>query len=159
MTNNTPNGTKKHRDSTEQKVTRLLKFFLSSDGLVQIRVTLSQRFSHKTAALSTEQCTFFPGLKSHEALWTAHWRTMASLAMPFFFTCTHTLSGLCSDLSQSEGSISLVIILSVWTRNWFSCWYVLCLRWRPVHSSLCICDVQSWRGQLWTLNFWTWQQN
>ena len=39
----------------------------SSDGLV----TLSQWFSHKTAAFSTEQCTgpsLFTSLKSHEAV-------------------------------------------------------------------------------------------
>ena len=45
-----------------QKVARRPKCFLSSsssssDGLVQICVTLSRWFSHKTAAFFTEQCT------------------------------------------------------------------------------------------------------
>ena len=33
---------------------------------------------------------FFPGLKSYEAFWTTHWRTMASFATPCFlhvYTC------------------------------------------------------------------------
>ena len=68
--NNTPSGTKKHRKSTEpeSRQTEKMFFFLSSsssssspssssDGLVQICITLSQWFSHKTAAFSTEQCT------------------------------------------------------------------------------------------------------
>jgi len=65
MTNNTPSGTKKHRESTEpesQQTTKMLSFFFfffffSFFVLVQICVTLSWWFSHKTAAFSTEQCT------------------------------------------------------------------------------------------------------
>ena len=77
-----------------EKVARRPKCFLSSssDGLVQICMTLSWWFSHKTAAFFTEQCTiafFFPGLKSHEVIRTTHWRTMASFTTPFFFTCMH----------------------------------------------------------------------
>jgi len=43
----------------------------SSDGLVQICVTLSRWFLHKTAAFSLSRAPthrFFPGLKSHEAI-------------------------------------------------------------------------------------------
>jgi len=62
MMNNTPSGAKRHRESTEPEscMTAKMFSFLSSsfsDGLVQICVTLSQWFSHKTAVFSTEQCT------------------------------------------------------------------------------------------------------
>ena len=97
MTNNTPSGAKKHHKSTEPescqtKINVFLSSSSSSDGLVQICVTLSRWFSHKTAAFSTEQRTspsLFLCLKSHEAVWTTHWRTMASFATPFFFMCMH----------------------------------------------------------------------
>jgi len=57
----------------------------------------SQWFAHKTAAFSTEQCTspsLVSSLKSHKVVWTAHWRTMASFATPFFFMCTHAHKSL-----------------------------------------------------------------
>ena len=54
---------------------KCFSFFFFSDGLVQICVTLSQWFSHKTAAFSTEQCT--SPSKSHEAVPFRH---------HFFFT-------------------------------------------------------------------------
>ena len=64
MTKNTPNGAKKHRESTEPESRQTAKMFFflsssssSSDGLIQICVTLSRWFSHKTAAFFTEQCT------------------------------------------------------------------------------------------------------
>ena len=66
MTNNTPIGTKKHRESTKPESHQMPKMFFllllllqssSSDRLVQICVTLSWWFSHKTEAFSTEQCT------------------------------------------------------------------------------------------------------
>ena len=47
----------------------------------------SQWFSHKTAAFSLSSAPahrFFPGLKSHETIRTAHWRTMASFTTPFY---------------------------------------------------------------------------
>ena len=61
MTNNTPGGAKKHRKSTEPESHKTAKmvFFLSSsssDRLVQMCVTLSQWFLHKTEAFFTEQC-------------------------------------------------------------------------------------------------------
>jgi len=49
-------------------------------------VTLSQWFSHKTAAFTLSSVPahhFFTTLKSHEAVQTGHWKTMASLAIPF----------------------------------------------------------------------------
>ena len=63
MMNNTPSGAKKHRESTEpesRQITAERFFFISSsssNGLVQIYVTLSRWFLDKTAAFSTEQCT------------------------------------------------------------------------------------------------------
>ena len=74
-----------------QKVTRQMFFFLllllQTGYIVQICVTLSRWFSHKTAAFSLSSALahrFFPGMKSREAIRTAHWRTMASFTMPFF---------------------------------------------------------------------------
>ena len=74
MTKNTPSGAKKHRESTEPESHQTAKMFFfllllllllssssssssSSDRLVQICVTLSRWFSHKTAEFFTEQCT------------------------------------------------------------------------------------------------------
>jgi len=54
--------------------------------LVQNCVTLSQWFSHKTAAFYTEECTspsHFHNFKVKEVVRTGYWRPMASLAMPF----------------------------------------------------------------------------
>ena len=64
MTNNTPSGVKKHCESTEPESCQMAKMFFfllssstSSDRVVQNCVTLSQWFSHKTAAFYPEQCT------------------------------------------------------------------------------------------------------
>jgi len=61
MTYNTPGSTKKHHESTEPESYQTAKYFPSSssslDRLVQNFLTLSQWFSHKTAAFYTEQCT------------------------------------------------------------------------------------------------------
>ena len=65
MTYNMPTSARKHCESTEPETRQMAKtfFFLSSsssspsDGLVENCVTLSQWFSHKAAALYTEQCT------------------------------------------------------------------------------------------------------
>jgi len=83
MVNNIPSDAKKHCESTkpEGRQTAKMFFFLSSfsssssDGLLQICVTPSQWFSHKTAAFSLSNAPahrFFPGLKSHEVIRTAH---------------------------------------------------------------------------------------
>jgi len=66
--NNIPSGAKKHCKSSETESRQTAKMFFfssssysysssSSDGLVEICVTLSWWFSHKTAAFFTEQCT------------------------------------------------------------------------------------------------------
>ena len=84
MTNKTPNGARKHYESTQPNSSKTAKlfffllsffpsfflsfvlsfclsfffsFFLSSDGLAQYCVNLSHWFTHKTAAFPTEQCT------------------------------------------------------------------------------------------------------
>ena len=77
MTKNTPSGAKKHREGTEQESHQMAKMFFSSssssssssDGLVQIHVTLSWRFSHKTAAFFTERCTSPSLFSSFEVTW------------------------------------------------------------------------------------------
>jgi len=53
MMNNTPSGAKKHHENTKPEIRQMAKMFSSSsssDMLVQICATLSQGFSHKTAA-------------------------------------------------------------------------------------------------------------
>ena len=57
MMNNTPSGAKKHHETTKPESCRTAKMlsfssssFSYSDGIVQICVTLSQWFLHKTAA-------------------------------------------------------------------------------------------------------------
>jgi len=64
MTNKTPNGARKHRESTQLNSSKTVKlfffflsFFLSSDGLAHYCVNLSRWFTHETAALYTGQCT------------------------------------------------------------------------------------------------------
>ena len=92
MMNNTPSGVKKYRESTDQKVARRPKSSSSADGLVQNCVTLSWWFSHKKQHF-TLSCvpSMFITLKSHKVLQTSHWRTMASLVMPFSsLGCMHT---------------------------------------------------------------------
>ena len=109
----------------------------SSDGLVQICVTLSQWFSHKTVAFSTEQCTspsLFPGLKSHEAGKTAHWRTMASFVMPFslhVYTCT-----------QSTQWQNVIITQDCWIRNTIGVQGVFeeSLVWTMILQPMLLCD-------------------
>jgi len=58
MKKSTPSGTKKHGESTDSEKSpygqNIPSSSSSSDGLVQICVTLSQWFSHKTAAFFTE---------------------------------------------------------------------------------------------------------
>jgi len=116
MTNNTPSGARKHRESTEpesRQTAKTFSFFFftkfsasSSDGLVQICVTLLRWFSHKTAAFFTEQCTsldqpiaFFqfeviPG-DSGEPLTEELW---LPLRRQFFFTCTHAHKSLSNEM-------------------------------------------------------------
>jgi len=61
MTIKTPNGMRKHRESTEPESSKTAKMFffllLSSDGLAQRCVNFSPWFRYETAALYTEQCT------------------------------------------------------------------------------------------------------
>jgi len=100
MMNNMPTNAKKHRKSTKPESHQTAKMFFffssSSDGLVQNCVTLSQWISHKTAEFTLSSAPtdhFFTTLKSHKAVWTGHWRTMASLVTPFSkIVCMHTIT-------------------------------------------------------------------
>jgi len=75
-----PVGAKKHHKNTkpESRQTAKMYFFLSSsssDGLVQICLTLSRWFSHTTAASplsSAPAYRFIYGLKSYKGVKTAH---------------------------------------------------------------------------------------
>ena len=61
-------------------------FSSSSDELVQNCMTFS---SQKKAILSSAPAHhIFTALKSHEALWTGHWRSVASFAAAFLHTYT-----------------------------------------------------------------------
>jgi len=55
MTNNTPSGAKTHRESTKLESHQTAKMFFF--GVVQICVTPSWWFTHKTPPFLTEQCT------------------------------------------------------------------------------------------------------
>ena len=74
MTKNTPSGNKKHRESTEPESRQTERMFISGPA-------------HH----------FFPGLKSHETIRTAHWGTMVSLRTPFFL---HVYS--CAQITLSD---------------------------------------------------------
>jgi len=80
MTNNMPwSGAKKRRESIEAESRRTTKTFkivwLFHDGFH----TKRQHFTLSSAPTHY----FFTTLKSPEVLWTHHWWTMASFAMPF----------------------------------------------------------------------------
>ena len=74
----------------------------SSDRLVQICVTLSRWFLHKTAAFSTEQCTS-PSLFFHVRSHTRRFEPLTEepwlpLRRHFFFTCTHAHKSLSNEM-------------------------------------------------------------
>ena len=141
MMNNTPSGAKKHRESTKpEKVTRPPNVSLSSssDGLVQICVTLSRWFSHKTAAFFTEQCTS-SSLSSRfevtrgdsdlltEKLWLPLWRH-------FFFTCTHAHKSLSNETLLLRKIAELEVFEeSLW---FFSQYYIGRSSWKETSSVL-----------------------
>jgi len=59
MTNNTPSGVEKHRESAElesQQTAKMFSFFSSSDGLVGNCVTFMMAFAQNNS-IYTEQCT------------------------------------------------------------------------------------------------------
>jgi len=74
MTNNTPSVTKKHRESTKPESRQTAKTFFffffrwASSNLHDGFRTKQQHFSQSSAPAHH----FFPGLKSHEAIQTAH---------------------------------------------------------------------------------------
>ena len=70
---------------------------------------------------------FFITLKSHEAVQTDHWRTMASLTTPFCKTCTHAHKSLSNET---------IIIQNCWIRN-----TVVCIEMRRVFSIHCWLSV------------------
>ena len=104
---NTHSGAKRHREIPNQKVARRQKCF-SSDGLVQICVTISRTKQQHFSPSSAPAHRLFPGLKSHEAIRTAQWRTMASFTTPIFFTCTHAHKSLSNEV---------IITQDYWIRN------------------------------------------
>jgi len=91
MTNKTPNGARKHRESTQPNSSKMAKlfffffFFLSSDGLAQYCVNLLRWFMHQTAAFSTKQCTTPSFFHNFEALQGTHSHHM------LYYLCSHSL--------------------------------------------------------------------
>ena len=95
-----------------QKVARQKNvFFLSSDELVQICMTLSRWFSHKTTAFSAEQCTS-PSLFLQLWSLTRQFKPVTEelwlhLQCHFFFTCMH-----------AHKSLNNITELEIWLRAW-----------------------------------------
>ena len=101
MTNKTPNGTRKHRESTQPESSKTAKlfffffffffFFLSSDGLAQYSVNLSRWFTHETTAFSTEQCTTQSLFHNFDASQGARSHSLKQLPIwdAIFFICTY----------------------------------------------------------------------
>jgi len=90
MTNNTPSGAKKHRESTEPESHQTAKTFffllLLQTGWFKFAWLFHDGFRTKQQHFSLSSAPahrFFPGLKSREAIRTAHWRTMASFRRHF----------------------------------------------------------------------------
>jgi len=77
MTKNSPSGAKKHRESTKPQSHQTAKmfFFLSSSSSSSDGLHNSFSFHTKQQHFSLSSALahhFFPGLKSHEAIRTAH---------------------------------------------------------------------------------------
>ena len=79
MTNNTPSGAKKHRESTEPESHQTAKmfffFFFFRRASSNLRESFHDGFRTKQQHFSLSSAPahrLFPGLKSHEAIRTAH---------------------------------------------------------------------------------------
>jgi len=93
MTNKTYSDVKK--TSWKFRITKSLNvfsffifYFSSSGGLIQNCMNLPQRFSHKTAAIYSDQCTtplLFHNFKVIKTLETTQFRTMALFGMQFSY--------------------------------------------------------------------------
>jgi len=85
-------------------------------------LSISQSFSHNTAALYTEQCTsplLFTTLKSYKVVQTGHWRTMASFLKPFSsLVCMHTCMGTNEPWPYKRYII--IVTTDHWSRNTIS---------------------------------------
>ena len=112
-TNNMPNDTKKHCESTEPESCQIAKMFFflsssssfssssyssspsSSDELVQNGMTLSQWFPHKTAAFYTEQCTSPSLFHNYEVSQGALNQSLKSYSL-YGFICTAIFFNYCT---------------------------------------------------------------
>ena len=72
---------------------------------------------------------FFPGLKSHEAIRTAHWRTMALFTTPFFSSCiTYQQNIIVTQDRQSRNTVGVRECLKpVIIQPMFLCLLLSCL--------------------------------
>jgi len=171
MTNNTPSGAKKHRESTEPELespdgqnvflssSSSSSFSFSSDGLVQICFTLSRWFSHKTAAFFTEhaQCTS-PSLSSMFEVTRGDWsfeplseELWLPLRRHFFFPCTHAHKSL-SNQMQLLRKIAELEILLVCREYLKKAWSVILepiLHRKPVRGDLLLCNRWQASAQAW----------
>ena len=119
---NTPSSTKKHQKSTEPESCQMAKmcFFFSSsssssDGLVQNCMTLSQWFSHKTAAVYTEQCSsplIFNNFEVSRGGLNRSLNIYGFISDGIFKICTHVHKSLSNEI---------IIIQDCWIRNMVVC--------------------------------------
>jgi len=85
----------------------LFKFaWLFHDGFC----TKQQHFSPSSAPAHR----LFPGFRSHEAVWTAHWRTVASFATPFSFHVYECAQVLSNEMLLLRKIAELEIQLACW---------------------------------------------
>jgi len=93
MVNNTPSGIKEHCESAKPESHQTAKmFFFFRWASSNLHDSFTMVFAQKKTDFPLSSAPahhLFPGLKSHEAVWTAHWRTMASIATPFSHVHMH----------------------------------------------------------------------
>jgi len=136
-------------------------FFLSSslsDELLRNKVTLDDGFLTKQQRFTLSSAPahrFFATLKSHEAVQTGHWRTMASFTMPFSLLvwmhtnplATKQASFKIAELEirlcawrQGESLASIVDSVFEQSSQRFFNQYCIHLLRKPVRTDLLLCD-------------------
>ena len=146
-TNNTPSGAKKHRENTKSESRQMFSYFfllllllLLQMGQFKFAWLLHDGFHTKQQHFplnSAPANRFFTGLESHEVVRTAHWRTMASFATPFFFIFLHVYA--CAQITEmwllckiAELEILLVCgecLKEAWSGKWFFSQYYIGSLW------------------------------
>ena len=158
MTNNTPSGAKKHRESTEPESHQMAKMFFflsfffffsssssssSSDGLVQIRVTLSRWFSQNSSIFHWavhQPIAFFQPLtvKNYGFLCDAIFSSLVRMRTNHLATKCNYYAGL--EIPWCAGSVGRkpVILQPILHRKPVRGDLLLCNRWQT-SAQACIC--------------------